>query len=95
MDINRQISLGIKEVGGDIVVAGYLFGSTLKRHEFKGDLDIGLLIEEDALKDGTVKIQNTIYLGLRDSLNREDIDVVILNIAPPLLRYGVIKEGGL
>ncbi len=95
MDIKREISLGIKEVGGDIVVAGYLFGSTLKRHKFKGDLDIGLLIEEDALKDGALKVQNRIYLGLRDCLNREDIDVVILNIAPPLFRYGVIKEGGL
>lgn len=93
MAFYEEISSGVRKIGGNVVVAGYLFGSTLKPYKFKGDLDIGLLLEENALKDGTLKIRNKIYLGLRDFLNREDIDVVVLNSAPALLRYAVIKEG--
>ena len=96
MDITsykKEISSTIKELGKDILLAGYLFGSALKPYKFKGDLDIGLLLEEDALKDGTLNVQNHFYLGLRNSLEREDIDVVILNHASLLLRYAVIKEG--
>ncbi|HEX28646.1 TPA: hypothetical protein ENG04_01020 [Candidatus Poribacteria bacterium] len=92
-ELLKKVSSAIGKVGGDIVVVGYLFGSTLKPYRFKGDLDIGLLIEEDALREGTLKIRNKIYLKLRAFLEREDIDVVILNNAPPLLRYAVIKEG--
>lgn len=89
----KEISSSIAQLGKDILSAGYLFGSALKPYKFKGDLDIGLLLEEDALKDGTLNIQNHFYLGLRNSLEREDIDVVILNHASLLLRYAVIKEG--
>jgi len=89
----KEISSSIAQLGKDILLAGYLFGSTLKPYKLKGDLDIGLLLEEDALKDGTLNIQNHFYLGLRNSLERQDIDVVILNRASLLLRYAVIKEG--
>jgi len=89
----KEISSTIKELGEGILSVGYLFGSTLKPYKLKGDLDIGLLLEEDALKDGTLSIQNHFYLGLRNSLERQDIDVVILNRASLLLRYAVIKEG--
>ena len=91
-DIIGEVSSGIRKLGEDIVAA-YLFGSTLKPRSFKGDLDIGFLLEEDALKGGTLPVRNRIYLELRKSLGRDDIDVVILNNAPLLLRYAVIKEG--
>ena len=45
----ERISSAIEKAGRDSVIAGYLFGSTLKPHGFKGDLDIGLLLEERAL----------------------------------------------
>ena len=89
----REVSSKIREVAGDVVLAGYIFGSTLKGHGFKEDLDIGFLVREEALKEGVLKLGNRMYMGLRKALGRDDIDVVILNDAPPLLRYAVVKEG--
>jgi len=89
----RKVASKIEKVAGDITVAGYIFGSTLKGRGFKGDLDVGLLVEKEALEKGMIKVQNKIYMGLRKELGREDIDVVILNDAPPLLRYAVVKDG--
>jgi predicted nucleotidyltransferase len=92
-ELLERISSAIREVGRDSIIAGYLFGSTVKPQGFKGDLDIGLLLEKRVLVEGIIEVQTRIYLRLKEILEREDIDVVILNRSSPLLRYAVIKEG--
>ena len=88
-----RLASKIEAAVGDMVIAVYLFGSTLKPRGFKGDLDIALLVEERSLCEGVIRLQNRLYQRLRETLGRKDIDVVILNAAPSLLRYAAIKDG--
>lgn len=77
------------------VIACYIFGSTLRPSKFKGDLDIAILVKEENLKNGITSVHNKIWLELSSFLKRKDIDLVILNVAPLLLKYEVVKNGKL
>ena len=92
-DLIERVASAVREAAGEIAVVAYLFGSAIKPHKFKGDLDIALLVEEEALREGVIRVQTRIYLKLRRLLGRDDIDVVILNRASPLLKYAAISEG--
>ena len=71
----------------DIILV-YVFGSTAKEKEHPfSDIDIAILLKEPSL-DKTMKIHSllTEHLG-------EKVDTLILNFAPPILRYQVVKNG--
>jgi len=72
----------------DDIVFAYLFGSfaTGRIHKFS-DIDIAVF-----LKEYNIKIYKKIFSDLAINLPTE-IDLIILNKAPPLLRHKVIKEG--
>lgn len=81
---------GLFEGYKDIVLV-YLFGSVARGFETEmSDFDLAVLLSElpDELLD--------FYLDLMDELSvilGNNVDIVLLNDAPPLLRHQVIKHG--
>ena len=72
------------------VIAAYLFGSQASGATSPlSDIDIAVLLEPDTPSPGTV--QATLISDLMLALHRSDIDVVILNAAPPLLKQRAIS----
>ena len=72
------------------VLAIYGFGSRARGEAGPGsDLDLAVLMDED------VDLMDELRLraDLVEQIRRDDIDLVILNHAPPLLRYEVISAG--
>lgn len=75
------------------VLAAYLFGSYVRGIQTpQSDIDIAVLLSE------TPKNILEYYLHLTSRLAEAlegEIDLIILNTAPPLLKYHVIKHGKL
>ena len=71
----------------DIIVA-YVFGSTAggKEHAFS-DIDVAILLKEPSL-DKTMRIH-----GILTELLGDRVDTLLLNFAPPFLKYQVVKNG--
>lgn len=71
----------------DIIVA-YVYGSTAigKQHAFS-DIDVAILLKELSI-DKTMKIHSLLTQRLGDK-----VDTLLLNLAPPYLKYQVIKNG--
>jgi predicted nucleotidyltransferase len=71
----------------DIIVA-YVFGSTAKgkEHAFS-DIDIAILLKEPSI-DKTMRIHSFLTEVFGDR-----VDTLLLNFAPPILRYQVVKNG--
>ncbi len=86
----------IKELGKlfekeENVLAAYLFGSYLRGDQTsRSDIDIAILLHEFPKK--SLKY----YLHLINILTEmlgDDVDLTILNFAPPLLKFQIIKNG--
>jgi hypothetical protein len=78
----------------DDVIVAYLFGSyALKRDAPVSDIDVAALLNINiAIRDyGLIKLN--IITDLIRILSFNNVDVVILNIASPLLSHEVIKKG--
>ncbi len=72
------------------VLAVYAFGSQARGvARPHSDLDLAVLL------DRSVSLREELALRAEvvDALHRDDIDLVVLNLAPPLLRYEVISAG--
>lgn len=68
----------------------YVFGSYAKnKSNRKSDLDIAILLEDGY--NPTIKLN--IIGELVDIFNRNDVDLVILNSANPVLKHQIIKHG--
>lgn len=87
----------IKKLGGFArshprILLGYLFGSTVRNERHRGsDYDIALLLDgEPTFEDRIALISELMRI-----LKTNDVDIVILNHAPPLLRYEVVSDGRL
>lgn len=78
---------------GDVVLA-YLFGSHARGQAWaQSDIDIAVLLtgrsDDDRCDDARLEIIG----GLMELLHTDDVDVLILNQAPPALRYAVLRDG--
>jgi predicted nucleotidyltransferase len=72
------------------VIAAYLFGSQASGATSPlSDVDIAVVLAPDAASPGTIQANLTSDLML--ALNRSDIDLAILNAAPPLLKQRAIS----
>ena len=73
------------------IQVAYLYGSRSKGNQTTlSDIDIAVLLSE--LPENMLDY----HLDLMDRISKvmgDDVDLVILNTAPPLLRYQVIKHG--
>jgi len=73
----------------DYVVFAYLYGSIARGESHKySDVDLAVFLKEP-LKN----YRKLLYLITLIKLRGVEIDVRVLNNAPPLFRYNVIKEG--
>ena len=76
------------------VVAAYLFGSQAAgTANALSDVDVAVLLEEGAPAPGEIQI--ALISDLMLALRRSDIDVAVLNHAPPLLKQRAISRGRL
>lgn len=78
------------------VLEGYLFGSTAsgaaREHS---DVDVAVYVEPEGLRtcDSPFGYEASLTTDLMAALGRNDIDVVVLNRATPLLYHRVLRDG--
>jgi len=71
-----------------------LFGSTIKGTSNKlSDVDIAVMIAPGFKDSSPYGYQATLTADLMQELRRNDVDVVILNEAPILLKYEILRYG--
>lgn len=76
------------------IAAVFLFGSFGTCHETEfSDIDFGVLFFPDSVPDLRGEMHFADLFGI--AIEREDVDLVILNKAPLPLRYRIIAEGDL
>jgi predicted nucleotidyltransferase len=77
------------------VVAAYLFGSlAVERATSRSDVDIAILLVDasDPLAAGDCQLQ---LMGELERFTDREVDVIILNTAPPILQHQVLRHGRL
>jgi len=78
----------------DGVVLAYLFGSHGRGQAGPlSDVDIAVLLEGHPSDDRCLDLRLEVIGGLMGLLHTNDVDVLILNQAPPALRYAVLRDG--
>ncbi len=76
------------------VVLAYLFGSHARKRAWaQSDVDIGVLLAGHPDDDRCFEMRLEIIGGLMSLFHTNDVDVLILNQAPPALRYAVLRDG--
>jgi len=78
----------------DGVMLAYLFGSHARGQAWPlSDVDVAVLLEGRPDDDRCFDARLEVIGGLMDILHTDDVDVLILNQAPPALRYAVLRDG--
>jgi predicted nucleotidyltransferase len=78
----------------DHVVAGMLFGSQATgRAGPLSDIDIAVWLDPDLPGERLAALRSELALGAVEALGTDEVDVVVLNAAPPLLRHRALKGG--
>lgn len=76
------------------VVLAYLFGSHARGRAWAhSDVDVAVLLEGSPDDDRCFDMRLEVIGGLMGILHTNDVDVLILNQAPPALRYAVLRDG--
>jgi predicted nucleotidyltransferase len=76
------------------VVLAYLFGSHARGQAWAhSDVDVAVLLEGHPDDDTCFDRRLEVIGGLMGILNTNDVDVLILNQAPPALAYAVLRDG--
>lgn len=76
------------------VIAAYLFGSQATGATTPlSDVDIAVLLAPDVASPGEIQVM--LMSDLMGVLRRNDVDVVVLNSAPPLLKHRAVFRGRL
>jgi uncharacterized protein len=76
------------------VLEAYLFGSFARNDATAhSDVDVALYVAEEAINYPGYGFAATISADLQVVLGRSDVDVVLLNRAPPLLYNRVLRDG--
>lgn len=93
LDILRKYFEDHPDLG---VASAYLFGSHAEgRAHRESDIDIGVLLQRDRYPTSGDRFDLRIQLGseLIHVLKHNEVDLVVLNDAPPLLGRKVIQDG--
>jgi len=76
------------------VVFAYLFGSQAKGTAGRlSDTDVAVYFDDRIPRDKHFDARLEVLGALMDVLKTDDIDVAVLNDAPPLLAHRILKEG--
>ena len=78
------------------IQAAYIFGSVASgRTRTDSDIDIALLLNEKSRYLKTLDYRLRVASEIRTALGRPDLDLIILNEAPPVLAHQVLSKGKL
>lgn len=78
----------------DSIILAYLFGSTVRGDTGRlSDIDIGVLLDENISKKDRFDMELKIISEIAILINKNKIDLVVLNETPLLLSYNIIKTG--
>jgi len=76
------------------VVLAYLFGSYAKgTARASSDVDIAVLLPYDTPRSKFFDVRLALTNELMDLLHKNEVDVVVLNEATPLLAHEIVKDG--
>ena len=76
------------------ILEAYLFGSRARGESHAGsDVDVAVYIDEAHVEHGSWGYPADLTSYLMDALNTNDVDVVVLNRASPLLYHRVLRDG--
>jgi predicted nucleotidyltransferase len=76
------------------VLDAYLFGSTARGEAREhSDIDIAVFVEPAALERPGFGVAAELAAELGAVLGRNDVDLVVLNGAPPVLYHRVLRDG--
>lgn len=76
------------------ICEAYLFGSVARgTAHARSDVDVAVFVDEAAIERPGYGYEAELGAELQAALRRSDIDVVVLNKAPPLLYYRVLRDG--
>ena len=87
----------VRRLSGRLEIeAAYIFGSVAAgRARKNSDIDIAVLVDRRVRPGRFLKYRLQLIADLGSALRRSDVDVVILNEAPPLLAHRVLSQGKL
>ena len=72
----------------------YLFGSCARgKAQPHSDIDVAVYVDETLADDGNFGYRAKLTTVLMAGLGYNDVDVVVLNRAPPLLYHRVLRDG--
>lgn len=78
----------------DHVVAGMLFGSQATGKVGPlSDVDVAVWLDPDLPREQLSALRSELTLAAVEALGTDEVDVVVLNDAPPLLRHRAMKSG--
>ena len=78
------------------IAAAYIFGSAASgRARPDSDIDIGVLVDPRALPQDPLKYRLRLMRDLGAALERFDVDIVLMNEAPPALAQNIVAKGKL
>lgn len=78
----------------DYIKSAYLFGSAAKGRIGKlSDVDIGVLVDESLVKEDLLNLKLNLMSEITSILGTDKIDLTVMNNAPLLLKYNIIKHG--
>ena len=76
------------------ILEAYLFGSRARGdHHRHSDIDVAVYIDMERARPGKWGYDAALISDLMDVLGTNDIDVVLLNRADPLLYHRVLRDG--
>ncbi len=78
----------------DSVILAYLFGSTVRGDAGRlSDVDIGVMLDEKLSKKDRFDLELKLIGEIAILIKKNKIDLIVLNEAPLLLAYNIIKIG--
>jgi predicted nucleotidyltransferase len=95
--IDRSVQAQLAALFEDRKVAlAYLFGSQARGDAGPlSDIDIAIYFDKTVAREEQFDLRLQVLGGLTDLFRTDDVDVVVLNEAPPLLAHRVLKYGQL
>ncbi len=76
------------------ILEAYLFGSQARGDAHRqSDVDVAVYIDKSLADEGHWGYRAELTTSLMDALGTNDVDVVVLNQAPPLLYHRVLRDG--
>jgi len=96
LNVADVLSSVFRDLDVSYVISAYLFGrhATGTAHR-ESDVDVGVLLDWQAFPDAAARFDERVRLVavLVGALHRNDVDLVILNDAPPQLARHVLTTG--